>query len=104
MNAHTTLMAAHLAHSESKQLNDIAQWMFEMWTQNGFPPDMFLDELDKRFKLPKSAKIYVVSEYQTKFMEHKRLAGATEKNLEKQRRKNKEDIERLINSGETGIY
>lgn len=103
-SAFSTLLDAQALHSANERLNHLGQEMFRMYTEGGFPPDMFLDELEKRIKLPLTAKIYIVSVYQTMFLDHRRKSGIREKNLDKLRRRNREDIERLIETGELGIY
>lgn len=98
------LIEATTTYGDDGQLADIGHEMFRMYTEGGFPPDMFLSELGKRMELPLLAKIYVTSVYQTDFLEHRRLSGIQAQRLEKLRKRNREDIERLIKTGELGIY
>lgn len=98
------LLEALAKYKNDEQLNNYGQEMFRMATEMGFPPDMFLSELSKRIKLTKLQKVYIVSTYQTLSLEHRRKSGIEEKNIDRIRKKNREDITRLIEKGETGIY
>lgn len=100
----STLLGALAKHEDDTRLMDYGDKMFGMYTDMGFPPDMFLTELEKKVKLSQSEKIFIVSHYQTKFLEHRRKSGVQEKNVDKIRRKNREDIERFIETGELSIY
>lgn len=97
------LIEANATHKDDKYLNKLAQEMFRMYAEMGFPPDMFLDQVSKQ-GINKLQKIYLVSQYQTLLLEHRRKSGIEEKNIDRIRKKNKVDIERLIETGETGIY
>ena len=99
-----TIMEAQLKHKDNKRLVEIAKKMFSMYTDMGFPPDMFLNEMDKQAHLQQSKKIFIVSEYQALFLEHRRKSGVQDKNIDKIRRKNREDMERFIETGELSIY
>lgn len=99
-----TLLEAKTRYGSDERLTELGKEMFRMYTEMGFPPDMFLDELGKRMTLDKLQMVYVVSVYQIAFLEHKRLAGATPKNIEKTRRRNREEIKRVIVTGEVGAY
>lgn len=91
---------------DNDHLKELGKHMFTFHTQHGFPPDFFFDALSERkgIDLTIEQKVFVTSEYQERFIEHRRLAGVEEKNLEKARLRNREVIERLINTGELGIY
>lgn len=45
-----------------------------------------------------------MSKYQTAFLEHRRKSGVQEKRVDAIRRRNREDIGRLIKTGELGVY
>lgn len=60
--------------------------------------------LDDYIGLPADEKVYIVSEYQTRFLQHRKLAGLSGENLDKARRHNREVINRFINTGELGVY
>lgn len=98
------LIQAYVAHSGNEELTRIGAEMFRLYTEMGFPPDMFLDKLKELRTFETLELVYVVSVYQTQFLNHKRLAGASEKNLDKTRRRNIEEIERLLTRGEIGAY
>lgn len=103
MSALAALLQAHVEYGKSN-LREMGLAMFTMYTQNGLPPDIFLDELEKKTPLPLLAKVFIVSEYQSRVMEHKRLAGATDKNIDRTRQKNLRDMEHLVKTGELGTY
>lgn len=98
------ILLAEGKHKGDSRLVGIADKMFHMYADMGFPPDMFLAEIDKTTELSESEKIFIVSRYQGLFLEHRRKSGIQEKNLDKIRRKNREDMERFIESGELSIY
>lgn len=69
-------------------------------TDHGLPVDMALS----RIEVPKSRKLAVVNGICQWLIEHKRNSGATDKAIDRQRKQNKEAIDRFINTGETGLY
>lgn len=89
---------------EQAKLDQLANSMFVMYTQNGFPPDMFLDKLSKLIPLNEDQKLFIISKYQDKLIEHKRLSGIEEKNLDKVRKGNIRILESFLKTGESGIY
>lgn len=91
-------------HSKDIELNRLGGEMFRMFTEMGFPPDMFLDELAKRRKLTTSQRAFIVHVYCGKLIEHKRLSGAEEKSLDKQRKRNIELVYNVLKGKEMGIY
>ena len=99
-----TLAEATVTYHDSKELRQLAHDMFTLYTEDGLPPDMFISEFQKRQELPKLAWVFVISEYQRLFLEHRRQSGLNEKRLEPIRRRNREDIERYITKGELGVY
>lgn len=100
----SALLKAQLLYTDDERMNWLGKIMFTMYTDKGFPPDMFLDELAKWQELDLLAKIYIVSVYQTLFLEHRRKSGIQDKSLEKIRKRNVADLDRLIRTGELGIY
>lgn len=98
------LLESTAKYKDNPRFVSLGKKMFDMYTSGGFPPDMFLDELSKRTDLDLLAKVFITSEYQTHYLSHRRLSGIQEKNLDKIRRKNREDIQHLIETGELGIY
>jgi hypothetical protein len=99
-----TLIQAELAYKDNAPLNKLGHEMCRMYTEMGFPPDMFLAEVQKKLELPLLARVYITIVYQTDFLEHRRKAGVQDKNLPELRRRNVEEIERLIKHGELGLY
>jgi len=99
-----TLAEASIKYSSDQAMIGYGNKMFELYTAHGLPPDMFLDELNKRTPLDLLAKVFIVSEYHTQFLEHKRLSGIEDKRIDKVRRRNRDEILALIRTGELGRY
>lgn len=98
------LLDALVKYKGNESLQNLGKEMFRMYTEMGFPPDMFLSELGKRQELDMLAKVFIVSEYQTAFLEHRRKSGVEEKRIDTIRDRNRKDLERLIETGELGVY
>lgn len=98
------LLEAMMTYKNNKQMTKFGEEMFRMYTEMGYPPDMFMSEIEKRKKLPLLAKVYITSIYQSAFLEHKRKSGIDEKRVGGIRRRNREDVVRLIKTGELGVY
>lgn len=98
------ILKAEVKYRDDKRLLALSDSMFRMYTDSGFPPDMFLAEVGKGSELTQPEKIFIISRYQGKFLEHRRKSGIQEKNIDKIRRKNREDMERFIQTGELSIY
>lgn len=98
------LIKAHATHRGDPNLEYLSKKMFDMYTAGGFPPDMFIDRMKVAWGLTDLEIVYVVSIYQTLFLEHRRKSGINDKRIDAIRRRNREDIERLIDTGELGIY
>ncbi len=69
------LMVAMAKHRDDEKLRALGQQMFDMYTAEGYPPDLFLDEMKKHLHLNDTEAIFIVSEYQTRFLEHRRKSG-----------------------------
>lgn len=104
MNPHHTIIDAYAYHNGDPRLDFYAQNMFDLYASFGLPPDMFLKNLAELVDLTDLAKVYIVSQFQHRFLEHRRKSGVQDKNLAKLRRRNLEDITRLIQTGELGVY
>lgn len=105
MRPPTQLIYSVARHKGNKQLTCLAQQMFRMYTEQGFPPDMFLDQLRNSTKANiESELIFIVSEYMTLFLEHRRRAGIADKRVEEARGRNRREIARFISTGELGAY
>lgn len=104
MTAIEALVKAKISYGRDKQLTDLGHEMFRMYSEMGFPPDMFMDEVRKRMNLNVLQTVYLVSVYHADLLHHKRLAGATDKNIDNTRRRNRDEIDRLLTSNEIGVY
>ena len=85
---------------QQSKLESLGHKMFTMFSQNGFPPDMFLDQV----LLPKNMKAYILEVYLEEMLNHKRTSGITEERVDKIRSHNREVISRFIETGEAGVY
>lgn len=73
----------------------------KLYTDHGFPVDMALDRLSGYTKLQKLSILDGVCQW---LIEHRRLSAAGERAIERQRKVNKDMVERFINTGESGAY
>ena len=74
--------------------------VFTMFTQNGYPPEIAIDDIDKELELSISAKIVILQRFQYLIMQHCRKSKITEENREKLQEKNKRDIMQLYRTGD----
>lgn len=81
-------------------LEDMGTQIGRLYTDFGLPIDMALDRLPYTYE----QKITILHSALGWFVEHKRNSGATEKSIERQRKSNRELMERFIKSKEVGIY
>jgi len=81
-------------------LDNLGKEMFRLFTECGFPPECFLDEIHKRLKLSKEEKVVILFIYQGLFIDHQLKAGMNEKNLKKHQETNKKQIVQLFEKGE----
>ena len=84
----------------SEQLQEIGIKVGQLYTDMGLPIDMALDKLE----MTKEQKISVLDGACQWLIEHKRKSGATDKSIERQRKTNREMLERFIKGKETGVY
>lgn len=98
------VLDAKQAYEDDELLNKLGAKMFSMHTASGLPPDMFMTEISKHIKLGKLAKVYIISVYQEKFLEHRRKSGSEEKRLDKLRKLNRDNMANFLKSGELGVY
>lgn len=84
----------------SKQLQELGIKIGKLYTDHGYPLDMSLGVLPHT----KEQKLSILDGACQWFIEHKRLSGATEKSIERQRNTNRNIVESFIAKGETDIY
>lgn len=72
----------------------------KLYTDMGFPIDMAL----VRLEIPYKRKILVLHGALQWLIQHKRNSGAGDKAIERQRKTNRDAMERFINKKETGLY
>ncbi len=86
--------------NEKDDLFDLGIKIGHLYTDFGFPIDMALDRLE----YSKEQKIVVLVGAQNWLINHRRNSNATDKAIERQRRVNREVLDRFINKGESGVY
>lgn len=84
----------------SEQLQELGIKIGQLYTDMGFPIDMALNKLD----MTKEQKISILDGACQWLIEHKRNSGATDKSIERQRKTNREMLERFIKGKEIGAY
>lgn len=85
-----------------KAMVGLGKVMFISQSQDGLPPDMFMDEFEKRMgKLTKEQKMTVVMSFQSEMMKHKMLSGIGEGQKGEMQENNRKVLRRIM---ETGIF
>lgn len=74
--------------------------IFDSFTDSGIPPEIILDELEKKNKFSKEEKISIIYNFQKLFIEHKIKSGIGEKRLNKVRENNINILIKLYKTGE----
>lgn len=90
-----------MALDKDGKLQELGKTIGQIYTDHGLPIDMALDRLKGYTKLQKLA---ILIGAQSWLIEHRRKSSATDKALDRQRKSNRETLERFIKTGETGIY
>jgi hypothetical protein len=88
----------------NRDLVELGVELGKLYTDHGFPVDMSLKEMEKRRGLNKRQQLAVLHGACVWLIEHRRASGAPEKALERQRKLNKQTLERFIKTGEAGLY
>lgn len=80
--------------------------MFKFKTQNGLPPDIFIDELSKKIDLNKKTKLGILEEFLSQMTLHKLKSGVEfdSDNHDKLRERNLKILNDFNNTGEIGLY
>jgi hypothetical protein len=78
--------------------------MFELYTEFGYPPDMFLQDVFKTIPMSDDDKLATMISYQNKMAEHKIKSGITDKRLEELQKRNLRELHKFIEKGEINIY
>lgn len=99
-NTLSKLMEANSQFGHS-QLVDIGKQLGRLYTDHGLPADMALDRLQGYSELQKVSIVDGICQW---LNEHKRLSDASENALERQRKANRNMLERFVSTGETGAY
>lgn len=76
----------------------------KLYSNKGFPVDMSLDLLKKRFRLNLQQELLIVHGVAQWLVEHKRLSGAPEKAIERQRTQNNQHLNKILQGKEIGLY
>ncbi len=98
------LLDVYLKYNKRGDLNESGKMMFRLFTQSGMPPDMFFDSLKEKMNYNNEELLYILSVYQSEFIEHKIKSGINEKNLKRNQDNNVKVIESFLKTGETGIF
>jgi hypothetical protein len=85
-------------------LEDLGKEMFRMFTEQGFPPDNFLSELEKYYKFTNEEKVYILYNYNNYFTQHKIKSGIGEKRFKDLQDFNRGILIKVYKTGEAGIY
>lgn len=92
------------ASPTGSQMRELGRLMFTMYSQEGLPPDMFLDELGKRKEFSVSERALIVTYYLLESLDHKRKAGITDERVDKLRARNLSLLSQFMETGELGVY
>lgn len=84
----------------SNKLQQIGIEVGNLYSDHGLPIDMALDRLPHT----KEQKISILDGACQWLIEHKRLSGANEKSVDRQRKANRQMVEDFIYKGEVGVY
>lgn len=84
----------------AKELQNLGIKIGKLYTDHGLPPDMALE----RLSYTKQQKLSILDGVCQWLIEHKRNSGATDKAIERQRKTNRDMVERFIDKGETDVY
>lgn len=84
----------------SKELQELGVKIGKLYTDKGLPIDMALERLD----YTQQQKLSILDGALQWLIEHKRLSGAPEKAIERQRKLNRQYIERFLTGKEVGAY
>jgi hypothetical protein len=103
MSDNNTVGAVIEAAAGHPDLVSIGVNVGKLYTDHGFPIDMSLSELAKR-GMSKQQQLAVLEGACQWLIEHRRLSGAPEKAIERQRKLNRQMVERFLKIGEVGLY
>lgn len=84
----------------SKGLQYLGIKIGKLYSDHGFPIDMALNRLPHT----EDQKVAILDGVCKWLIEHKRLSGATDKAIDRQRKTNLKMLKDFIRTGETGIY
>lgn len=82
------------------QLKEVGIKIGRVYTDFGLPIDMALDRLE----LNKKQKLCVLFGAQNWLIQHRKNSNATDKALDRQRKINRDALNRFIKTGEVGVY
>lgn len=88
---------------EKEQMLEIGTKIGQLYTNMGYPIDMSLQKLQEAGYGDKQLIVVLHGALGWR-LEHLRRSGATDKAVERTRKTNRADLERYINTGESGVY
>jgi hypothetical protein len=86
--------------ADSGKLHELGIQIGKIYTDHGLPIDIAFDKLS----FPKEHKTAILNGALHWLVLHKRNSGATEKAIERQRKLNRDYMEKFIETGEVGLY
>lgn len=93
-----------LARTKYRGFVDLGVEIGKLYTDYGLPIDIALSELKKRKKIKQGEMLAVIAGACDWLIEHRRASGAPEKAIERQRKLNRQMVERFLKIGEVGVY
>jgi len=94
------IIALHEEFRGSEELNFWGEKMFELFVQDGLPPEITKDKLKEINGYTARALAYIVHVYLNKSTEHKIKSGITKENLEKMQLHNNKIMEGILLTGD----
>jgi len=90
-----------ISQDNSHELRDLGTSIGKLFTDHGLPLDMSLDQMKDYTHAEKLSVLFGACQW---FIQHKRLSGASDKALDRQRKANRDMIDRFTTRQEVGMY
>jgi len=101
--SHSELMRVllHTSEEDTERLRNMGVEIGKLYTDHGYPIDSAFDQLAT---YSKDQKLLILNGASSWLIQHKRNSGATDAAIDRQRRTNREMLDRFVKTGEVGIY